>query len=143
MTDVVSFSIARSQAAVTELNGNVEQALEKRNLPPAVSFAVQLVIEELTTNIVKDGTGAPSDSLVGVRLLFETGAVVVEIENQGDRFNPFERPDPNLNQSIEDRQIGGLGIHLSRKMMDEYEYAYRNGTNFIMLRKKFPLDQVE
>ena len=52
MTDVISFSITRSQAAVTELNVNVEHALEKRNLPPAVSFAVQLVIEELTTNIV-------------------------------------------------------------------------------------------
>jgi serine/threonine-protein kinase RsbW len=141
MGDTISFSVARTQPALAELNATVEQALEERQLPPQVGFAVQLVIDELLSNIVKNGSGALSDSAVGVRLHFETGAVAVEIENRGDRFNPLEQPDPDLDLPLEQRQIGGLGIHLLRKMMDDFEYSYRDGNNLMLLRKKFPVDE--
>ena len=140
MSDVISFSIARNQSALSELSGQVEQVLEQRQLPPKVSFAVQLVIDELISNIVRDGSGGRSDSEIVVRLVFEDKAVAVEIENEGGMFNPFERPEPVLDLPVEDRPIGGLGIHLTRKVMDDCEYSYRDGRNFMVLRKKFTLD---
>jgi len=132
--------MARTQPALAELSAQVERVLEERDVPAKASFGVQLAIDELVSNIVKYGTGGRSGSEVMVRLLFEDHAIAVEIENEGDRFNPFERPDPVLNQPAEERPIGGLGIHLARKMMDECEYSYRDGSNVLVLRKKFALD---
>ena len=140
MAEVLSYSIARSQPALTELSAQVEQALEGRRLSPKVAYAVQLVIDELVSNIDRDGSGVQGGSEIGVRLVFGDDAIAVEIENEGPPFNPFERPEPVLDQPVEERAIGGLGIHLTRKVMDDCEHSYRDGRNLMVLRKKFALD---
>src|SRR5215210_4375454 len=138
--DVISFSMARNQSALADLSARVEQTIEEHQLPAKESFAVQLAIDELVSNIVRYGSGALSNSEIVVRLVFEDHAIAVEIENEGDQFNPLEREDPVLDQSVDERPIGGLGIHLTRETMDECEYSYRNGSNLMVLRKKFALD---
>lgn len=140
MKDVVPFNIAKNQPGLDSLTAQVEQVLEERQLPPKVVFAVQLVIDELVSNIIKYGTAAKNDSGIAVRLVFDDEAIAVEIEHEGERFNPFERAEPVLDQPVEEREIGGLGIHLTRKMMDECEFSYRDGRNVLVLRKKLGLD---
>ena len=140
MKEIVPFSIAKDQPGLDSLTAQVEQVLEERALAPKVVFAVQLVIDELVSNIIKYGTAGNNDSGIAVRLVFDHEAIAVEIEHEGERFNPFERADPVLDQPIEDREIGGLGIHLTRKVMDDCEFSYRDGRNVLVLRKKLELD---
>ena len=64
MGDTVSYSVVRNEPALAELSATVERELEERHIAPNVSFAVQLVIDELVSNIVKDGSGAPADSAI-------------------------------------------------------------------------------
>jgi anti-sigma regulatory factor (Ser/Thr protein kinase) len=140
MTDVVSFSMARNEAALAELSASVDRTLEEHHLPMKATFAVQLAIDEFVSNILKFGSGDRSDNDIAIRLVFEDDRVAVEIEHEGDQFNPLERTNPVLDQSLEERQIGGLGIHLTRNTMDECKYSYRDGRNLMVLRKKFKLD---
>jgi serine/threonine-protein kinase RsbW len=140
MAEVLHFSATRDQEGLAALTEQVEQALENRALSPKIVFALQLVVDELVSNIVRHGTGAPSGSLVSVRLLLDPERAGVEIESVGDCFNPFERAEPEIDQSVEERPIGGLGIHLTRKVMDECQHTYRDGRNVLVLGKKLGLD---
>lgn len=142
MEDVVQFAIAKDQPGLASLSAQVEQVLEERQLPSKAVFAVQLAIDELVSNIIKYGSGS-SDSGIALRLTFDDKAIQVEIEHEGEPFNPFEVAEPNLDESVSDRPIGGLGIHLTRNVMDDCEFSYRDGRNMLVLRKKLGLDGVQ
>jgi len=72
-----------------------------------------------------------------VRVSEKTAANAVEIgfEDSGAEYNPLERPDPSIDQSAKDREIGGLGIFLTKKIMDEVRYKYTDGRNILNIRK--------
>ena len=59
----------------------------------------------------------------------------MEFEDRGREFNPLEIEEPDLDTPIENRQLGGLGIHLVRQMMDEAKYRREGDKNILMLRK--------
>jgi len=59
----------------------------------------------------------------------------MEFEDRGREFNPLEISEPDLDTPIENRQLGGLGIHLVKKMMDEAQYRREGDRNILMLRK--------
>jgi len=61
---------------------------------------------------------------------------VVEVSDNGKPFNPLDHPEPDLNQPLEERPIGGLGIHLIRKFVDQLAYRRDAGRNILTLRKR-------
>ena len=61
---------------------------------------------------------------------------MIRFEDGGMPYNPLEREDPDITQNIEDRQVGGLGIHIVKKTMDDVKYVYKNGRNILILFKK-------
>lgn len=136
MQNPVHFRIARDHAALSALAEKVEGILETRNLPPKVVFAMQLAIDELVSNILNHSSKEFASSQIEVRLGFGEGGVEVEVESEGDCFNPFLAGEPALDQSLDDRPIGGLGVHLTRKTMDDCRFAYRNGRNIVTVQKK-------
>lgn len=140
MASVLHFTVPRDEEGLAALNEQVEQALEGRALPPKVVFAVQLVVDELVSNIVRHGSGAPRGSEVVLQLAFDPEHVTVEIESEGDRFDPFARSEPRIDLPVDERPIGGLGIHLTRNVMDDYQHRYRDGRNVVVLRKNLGLD---
>jgi serine/threonine-protein kinase RsbW len=60
----------------------------------------------------------------------------VEVEDDGRPFNPLEAPPPDIGKPLAEREVGGLGIHLVRKMMDELEYRRENDKNLLILKTK-------
>ncbi len=62
--------------------------------------------------------------------------LTIELRDAGTPFNPLEREDPDINQKAEEREIGGLGIFLCKKMMDSIEYRYEDGNNVLTMTKK-------
>ena len=68
--------------------------------------------------------------------MLEDGELVAEVEDDGTPFNPLDVPAPDVTRPIEDRPIGGLGIHLTKKMVDGIDYSLRDGKNVLRLRKK-------
>jgi serine/threonine-protein kinase RsbW len=105
-------------------------------VPEDTIFVVNLSLDELVTNIVVHGAkGDPRVHEIVLRLRTESDAVSVEIEDDGRAFNPLEAPAPDLNASVQERDLGGLGIHLARSLMDQVLYRRVGQRNFLTLTK--------
>jgi anti-sigma regulatory factor (Ser/Thr protein kinase) len=102
-----------------------------------LQFKLRLSIEEAVENVVRyaydggigwleAGTSLDQDSLV----------LTIELRDAGVPFNPLEKEDPDVTLSADEREIGGLGIFLCKKMMDTIEYRYEDGNNVLTMTKK-------
>lgn len=143
MTAVTELALAADLSELTRLADAIETFCDAHALPPAVSYQISLAADELITNVISYGfpdgaTGLP----ITVRLAAGEGdsaSVTVVIVDDGPAFDPFaEAPPPVLEGDIEDRPIGGLGVHLVRSMMDQVHYARIDGRNVVTLRKQIP-----
>ena len=66
----------------------------------------------------------------------EDRSVTFRLSDEGIPFDPLKKPDPDITLSLEERQIGGLGIFIVKKTMDSVSYAYENGKNILTMIKK-------
>ena len=128
--------IIRKEATYDELESildAVEDFGERENWSPAILFKVKLAIEEMGLNVAKHGR---IDKNPGIEIIVTSKpeALTISIEDDGRPFDPLnDAPDPDLTSSIEDRPIGGLGIHFVREMMDEMTYRREDGKNCLAL----------
>lgn len=103
----------------------------------ALQFKIRLSIEEAVENVVRYAyEGGLGWIEVGTELDPEGVMLTILLRDAGVPFNPLESPDPDLTSSVEDRQIGGLGIFLCKKLMDHIEYKYEGGCNVLTMHKK-------
>jgi serine/threonine-protein kinase RsbW len=95
-----------------------------------------VVLDDLLANVVLHGLAERPGGEATVDVAKTDGAVKVTIADNGPPFDPFARAAPDTTLSIEERQIGGLGIHLVRQMMDEVSYERRGDRNVTVLMKR-------
>lgn len=92
-------------------------------------FKVELVLEEVLTNVVRYGyPGGVGDVEVGCGMK-EDGRFCFYVTDWGVPFNPLERADPELSEDLSERQVGGLGIYLVRHLVDELSYMRQDTEN--------------
>ena len=107
-------------------------------LPEEVSFSVQLAIDELFTNIVSYGYDDEESHQVEIKMSVQERELRIDLIDDAKQFDPLhEAAQPDLDASLEDRRIGGVGIHLVKTMMDEVSYKYEDSKNHLTLKKKF------
>lgn len=94
-------------------------------------FIIQLVIEELVTNIIKYGSRAAKEESIEIRLRNENGKVILTISDDTDAFNPLDAAEPDVTLPAEEREIGGLGLFLIRKKVQSITYEHKNGLNIV------------
>ncbi|MBR1539135.1 MAG: ATP-binding protein [Bacteroidales bacterium] len=103
----------------------------------ALQFKIRLSIEEAVENVVRYAyEGGMGWIEVGTELDPEGVMLTILLRDAGVPFNPLDKPDPDISLSAEDRQIGGLGIFLCKKLMDHIEYKYEDGCNILLMTKK-------
>ncbi|MEX2110612.1 MAG: ATP-binding protein [Gemmatimonadaceae bacterium] len=105
-------------------------------LPEAVRRSVNVTLDELLTNAISHGTAAVDASLLTVEVELDLERLTVTLTNDGSPFDPFGQPAPDTTLSVDDRPIGGLGIHIVRELMDEVSYERRDGHNVVVLVKQ-------
>ena len=109
------------------------QFLERNNASSDVIFTANLAIEEIATNIIKYGYDDALKHEITIRLALRESKLDIEICDDGNEFNPFSQPEPDVSSGA--RQIGGLGIHLVRNMLDTCSHERRDGRNIVKLSK--------
>lgn len=119
----------------------VEDFAETVELPPALVMQLNLVLEELVTNSIKYGYRDGRGGVIEIGIEKTADALQIQIRDDGDAFDPFSAPEPDVSLEIEERAIGGLGIHLIRHFMDSYDYQYQDGHNQIRLLKQLSADE--
>lgn len=114
----------------------LEQHLEEADCSPKALMQLSVAAEEVFVNIAHyayaPGTG---EAALCLELRQEPPAAVLTFRDSGVPFDPLARPDPDVTLSAEDRDIGGLGIYMTKKIMDAVHYEYRDGQNVLRLEK--------
>jgi len=105
------------------------------DLPADVLFALNVVLDEITSNIIRYAYADRAGGEIRLRLSAGDGGVEMEFEDDGAPFNPLELPPPDLAAPLATRQVGGLGVHLARRLMNEVVYARVANHNRLILRK--------
>jgi anti-sigma regulatory factor (Ser/Thr protein kinase) len=96
-----------------------------------------IAVEELVTNMVKYGYSlATEPGVASIALRLEGDRLAVEIIDDGDEFDPFAAPEPDLEAPIEQRRIGGLGLHLVKTLMDETRYRRDGAHNVVEISRR-------
>ncbi len=101
-------------------------------LSDARALQVELAVEEAAVNICTH-TYSGSPGPLRLRLSRQEKALVVELTDEGEAFNPLEAPPPNFSADLADRQIGGMGVHIIRQVADSVRYERRGACNVLTL----------
>jgi anti-sigma regulatory factor (Ser/Thr protein kinase) len=128
--------VAATSEGVQELLSAVQDFAERHPPLAAVQADLGVVLDEVVSNIVHYGYAAGASGPVTVALVLENSVLRLEIVDEGAAFDPLARPAPDTGQALEDRPIGGLGIHLVRQLMDEARYRREGDKNVLILTKR-------
>ena len=136
-TQMVNKTFPAKIEALSDVLGFVDQTLESYECPMKVQMAVCVAIEEVFVNVAHyaygDGEG---DMTLGIGFDEESRDITFRMTDKGIPFDPLKKPDPDITLSAEEREIGGLGIFITKKTMDTVTYAYENGENVLTMIKK-------
>lgn len=113
----------------------VETLGDELGWEPATLMQMNLVLEELIANIVNHGYADGRPGHIEVWLDADPAEIRLRIEDDGDPFDPFAVAEPDLSLAIEDRPIGGLGVHFVRSYTDAQAYQREDGRNRVTLVK--------
>lgn len=113
----------------------VNGLLEEKEYPTNVIFELDIAVEELFVNIAHYAY-APEKGDATIQVSFEEESVMITFIDSGIPYNPWARKDPDTTLSLEERQIGGLGIYMVKNSMDKVDYVYRDGKNVVTIKKR-------
>ncbi|MCA1809068.1 MAG: ATP-binding protein [Kiritimatiellia bacterium] len=116
------FVITNDLQETSRLCADAEQFLEEAGTPPGAIYGAVLALEEMISNIIKYGYDDHADHLITATLSVQNDGVELLLEDDGHFFNPLESPAPDTDLPLQDRRIGGLGIHLVRKLAHSMNY---------------------
>ncbi|HSG30768.1 MAG TPA: ATP-binding protein [Thermodesulfobacteriota bacterium] len=119
-----------------KLHDKIAEFWNENNLDTDKMCHINLSLEEIITNIIKYGYDDDSEHIIKIIIKLEDQSVInLERLDDGIEFNPFDHPEPDTSIPLEQREIGGLGIHLVRNCMDHYSYERNDNLNKIVLIK--------
>jgi anti-sigma regulatory factor (Ser/Thr protein kinase) len=132
----VQVSLSNQPKEKRKLLQALQEFARDHKLPHKVLQAADLSLEEHLTNVMKYGFDDARVHEILVRLEIVNDEMQIEVEDDGRAFNPLEYAGPDLNLPLSERPIGGLGIHLIRKFMDELRYRREGNRNVLQMRKR-------
>jgi anti-sigma regulatory factor (Ser/Thr protein kinase) len=101
---------------------------------------VSVALDELLANEMSHGAAGRDSGSVTLEVELDEERITVTLTSDGSRFDPFQRAAPDTTLPVEERPVGGLGLHLVRKLMDEVRYERRNRQNVVVLVKLLAAD---
>ncbi len=114
------------------VNLEIEDFCEQNEILPNKLFAIQLILEELVTNIINHGSNSQKTEIIEISLTVQDDLITLAIRDNARAFNPLEAAEPDTGQSLEERDIGGLGLFLVRKKVKSLSYEYKDGFNNVI-----------
>ena len=131
-----SFSFPADKKEVGRVVDFINGFLEKKDMNSKIISQIDIAVDEICSNIFnyayKDKKGQ-----VLVEISYQDKMVTIRFIDTGVKFNPLEKEDPDVNLSLQERKIGGLGIYLVKQLMDDvkYEYSLKNENILTIIKK--------
>lgn len=137
---VQEITLPASLESYDELMAFLESVLEEADCPMKVQISISIAVEEIFTNVAQyaycdEDIGGKGIVIMQITELEDPKGIRIVLEDHGIPFNPLEKEDPDISQSAEMRDIGGLGIYMVKKSMDMTSYHYADNTNIFCMEK--------
>jgi len=135
MANPIELILLNRPCEMSRLQDELELLAGQRGYPAKALHDIQLAVEEHLSNVLK--YAFQDDQLHEIKVRLDPGdaTFVIEVEDDGCPFNPLEYPEPDLSLPMDQRPVGGVGIHLIRKTMDRIEYRRAGGRNYFVMTK--------
>ena len=122
---------------IEKVTAFVNEQLEQLNCPLKAQMQIDIAIDELFGNIAHYAYNPKTGpATVRIDVLQDPLSVVVTFIDNGKAYDPLAREDPDISLTAQEREIGGLGIYMVKKSMDEISYQYKDGQNILRIKKK-------
>lgn len=127
-----------------EVNKYIVAILDEVECPPKAKMQIEIAVEEIFVNIANYAY-KPVIGNATVRLMVHENPLSVDIQflDEGVPYNPLLKEDPDITLGADEREIGGLGIFMTKKTMDRISYSYDEGKNVLTISKKIEKNQEE
>jgi sigma-B regulation protein RsbU (phosphoserine phosphatase) len=132
---ILDLVLASRLEEIDRVNSAFNDFAEAENLAVPTRRSINLVLDELLNNAITYAFHDDEEHAIEVRIELSSDRLSVTVSDDGIPFNPFAGPPADTALSVEDREIGGLGIHLVRNVMDEVSYNRRTDRNVVILVK--------
>jgi serine/threonine-protein kinase RsbW len=136
MTAELVLSIKNDPAETERLTARVTEFGARHALPDRIVSHVNLALDEAITNIVFYAYDDADDHEIGVRISLAQGVLTAELVDDGRAFDPLQVAAPDLAAPLEERAVGGLGVHLMRHLVDDIQYRRDGGRNHLVFTKR-------
>jgi len=130
-----SFELKSDLSELKILNQHLNQFGQISGLSEACITDVNICLDELFTNITSYGFVDDLEHSIRFTIILDDKVLTLTIEDDGIHFNPLEKKDPEIPADLIDVKIGGLGIHIVKKLMDDIRYERKQGKNKLTLKK--------
>ena len=135
MTTQTHITLKNQLSELNTLAAAVESFAEQTELDMKTQFNLNLALDELVTNIINYAYDDENLHQIEIELSYADSLLNINITDDGKPFDPTQTDAPELTQSLEQREVGGLGIHFVSKLMDSMIYQRTNEQNQLTLKK--------
>jgi len=133
----IEIRLSNQLSEMDRLFEELEAFLDKTEVPPRPRFNLNLAVDEFVSNAINHGYPDGRAGEIAIHAVHRGDRLDVTLSDDSDAFDPLDAPEPDIDASIEDRRIGGLGVHLVRKLADAFSYRHEGGRNVLFLTLKF------
>ncbi len=134
--EILEVTLHHPGVAIPLAHQALDRFAAEHGVPPQWNTPLHLALEEHLTNIVAHGFKPGQAGTIWVRFAKEPTAILIEIEDDAGAFNPTEAPEVNTALPLDAKPLGGLGVHILRKSVDELEYRRTRDRNVLTIRKR-------
>jgi len=124
-------------AEIATVTDELESFAMANGVPDTITWRFQLALEELLRNIIAHAYMDNDNHEIGIHFRCIDTKFTATITDGGIPFNPLNSEPPDLSNALDEREIGGLGIHLARNVVEEFEYAWADGKNVVTIQSGF------
>ena len=132
----MELSLHHEATEIPLVHDALDELAVRHHLPARCVARLHLALEEHLTNIITHGGNPGPAGTITVRFALEPTTLRVEIEDDAGSFNPLEAPAADTALPMEEKPLGGLGIHLIRKNVDELEYRRAGDRNVLVMKNR-------
>lgn len=113
----------------------LEKSLTSHGIDPAAIYEVQTAVDEAAANVILYGFPDGRREDIEITCIVSDSRVTVSLKDSGGPFDPTLAPAPDLSSDVENRRVGGLGVHFMKELMDEIHYEYKDHTETLTMVK--------
>lgn len=133
---MIEITIVNQGSELARVAGLVDRLGVEHQIAPDALADMQVALDEVLTNVIDYGYTDDAEHKIGIRLQVIDDVLEAMIEDDGAPFDPLASTAPDLDASLQERRVGGLGIHFVKKLMTEVTYDRTGGRNRLVLTKR-------